>query len=80
MVARSAQTLRFPLVTHSVRIITEPDRARGVCVCGWSSPWRTNRSIWPDRVLRAAPPSPMVLAERAAHTHLRTAGRIMGRV
>jgi hypothetical protein len=58
-------------MTHHVRIVTEDARARGVCVCGWASPWRTNRSPWHDRVVRAAPPSPAVLAERAAHNHVR---------
>lgn len=81
MVAGSPQPLGFPLVTHTVRIVTDHDRARGVCACGWTSPWRTNRSIWPDRVVRAAPPAPAVLAERAAHAHLRaTVGTPLNRV
>jgi len=72
VVAGSAEALTFPLVEHHrVRIITEHERARGVCACGWTSPWRTNRSVWPDRVMRATPPSPAVLAERAAHAHVR---------
>ena len=58
-------------MTHEVRIINDNDRARGVCVCGWASPWRTNRSAWPDRVVRASPPTALVLAERAAHNHVR---------